>query len=66
MAITKIHAVKTTISRSVNYICNPEKTDDDCKKSYWNIRHISDELTSYMGMEQEQAQEKDHDKKPSL
>ena len=29
MAITKIHAVKTTICRSVNYICNPEKTDDE-------------------------------------
>lgn len=29
MAITKIHAVKTTVSRSVNYICNPEKTDDE-------------------------------------
>ena len=29
MAITKNHAVKTTISRSVNYICNPEKTDDE-------------------------------------
>ena len=29
MAITKIHAVKATISGAVNYICNAEKTDGE-------------------------------------
>lgn len=29
MAITKIHAVKATISGAVNYICNAEKTDEE-------------------------------------
>ena len=27
MAITKIHAIKTTVQSAVDYICNPEKTD---------------------------------------
>jgi len=27
MAITRIHAIKATVARSVNYICNPDKTD---------------------------------------
>ena len=28
MAITKIHAIKATVKGAVNYICNPDKTDD--------------------------------------
>ena len=28
MAYTKIHAIKTTIDKSVNYICNPDKTNE--------------------------------------
>nr|WP_300837740.1 relaxase/mobilization nuclease domain-containing protein [uncultured Acetatifactor sp.] len=28
MAYTKIHAIKTTVGKAVNYICNPAKTDD--------------------------------------
>ena len=28
MAYTKIHAVKATIDKAIDYICNPEKTDD--------------------------------------
>ncbi len=28
MAITKIHAIRSTIQKSVNYICNPHKTDN--------------------------------------
>ena len=28
MAITKIHPVKTTVQKSVDYICNPHKTDN--------------------------------------
>ena len=27
MAITRIHAIKATVARSVSYICNPQKTD---------------------------------------
>jgi len=27
MAYTKIHAIKTTVGKSTDYICNPEKTD---------------------------------------
>ena len=27
MSITRIHAIKTTVKRSIDYICNPEKTD---------------------------------------
>lgn len=28
MAITKIHAIKATVHKAVDYICNPEKTDE--------------------------------------
>jgi hypothetical protein len=28
MAITKIHAIKATVDKAVNYICNPAKTDE--------------------------------------
>ena len=28
MAYTKIHAIKATIHKAVNYICNPDKTDE--------------------------------------
>ena len=28
MAITKIHAIQATVHKAVNYICNPEKTDE--------------------------------------
>lgn len=28
MAITKIHAIKATITRAINYICDPKKTDE--------------------------------------
>lgn len=28
MAYTKIHAVKATVHKAVNYICNPDKTDE--------------------------------------
>lgn len=30
MAITKIHAITGTIGKSIDYICNPDKTDDEC------------------------------------
>ena len=35
MAITKIHAIKTTVSGAVNYICNKEKTDSSLLISYF-------------------------------
>ena len=28
MAYTKIHAIKATVDKAIDYICNPEKTDD--------------------------------------
>lgn len=28
MAVTKIHAVKATVHKTITYICNPEKTDE--------------------------------------
>lgn len=28
MAITKIHAIQATVHKAVNYICNPDKTDE--------------------------------------
>ncbi len=35
MAITKIHAIKTTVSAAINYICNNEKTDSSLLISYF-------------------------------
>ncbi|MDO4553644.1 MAG: relaxase/mobilization nuclease domain-containing protein [Lachnospiraceae bacterium] len=28
MAVTKIHAIKATVNKAIDYICNPEKTDE--------------------------------------
>jgi len=28
MAYTKIHAIKATVNKAIDYICNPDKTDD--------------------------------------
>lgn len=28
MAITKIHGIKATINKAIDYICNPDKTDE--------------------------------------
>ena len=28
MAYTKIHAIKATVDKAIDYICNPEKTDE--------------------------------------
>ena len=28
MAITKIHAIKATVHKAVDYICDPAKTDE--------------------------------------
>ena len=29
MAITKIHSIKTTLKKAIEYICNEDKTDDE-------------------------------------
>ena len=28
MAVTKIHPIKTTLKKAIDYICNGDKTDD--------------------------------------
>ena len=28
MAVTKIHSIKTTVDKAIEYICNPDKTDE--------------------------------------
>ena len=28
MAVTKIHPIKTTLNKAIDYICNPDKTDN--------------------------------------
>ena len=35
MAITKIHAIKATVSEAINYICNEDKTDSSLLISYF-------------------------------
>lgn len=29
MAVTKIHSIKTTLKKAIDYICNGDKTDDE-------------------------------------
>ena len=52
---------KMTADREASYT-----TYTTAEKECTELKKPRDELSSYMGMEQEQAQEKDHDKKPSL
>ena len=28
MSVTKIHPIKTTLNKAIDYICNPDKTDN--------------------------------------
>ena len=28
MSYTKIHAIKATVDKAIDYICNPDKTDE--------------------------------------
>ena len=28
MAVTKIHGIKATVDKAIEYICNPDKTDE--------------------------------------
>ena len=39
MAITKIHAITGTIGKSIDYICNPDKTDDECLLTFNACSH---------------------------
>ena len=32
MAVTKIHSIKTTLKKAIDYICNRDKTDDETAK----------------------------------
>lgn len=41
MAITKIHPIKSTIQRSIDYICNPHKTDDQLLMATFACSHIT-------------------------
>lgn len=35
MAVTKIHPIKTTLNKAIDYICNPDKTDNQILISLW-------------------------------
>jgi hypothetical protein len=41
MAITKIHPIKTTLSLSIDYICDPAKTDEAILISSYKCGHIT-------------------------
>ena len=34
MAVTKIHGIKTTVDKAIEYICNPDKTDQKLARIY--------------------------------
>ena len=44
MAYTKIHAIKATVDKAIDYICNPEKTD---KKMFVSSYACSPETAAY-------------------
>ena len=35
MAVTKMHLIKTTLNKAIDYICNPDKTDNQILISLW-------------------------------
>ena len=43
MAYTKIHAIKATVDKAIDYICNPEKTDEKMLVSARRLIDTSDE-----------------------
>ena len=44
MAYTKIHAIKATVDKAIDYICNPEKTDE---KMFVSSYACSPEIAAY-------------------
>ena len=38
MAYTKIHAIKATVDKAIEYICNPDKTDEQIYVSSYAVR----------------------------
>ena len=40
MAYTKIHAIKATVDKAIEYICNPDKTDEQI----WIVNTFSDKF----------------------
>ena len=44
MAVTKIHPIKTTLKKAMDYICNGDKTDDEkhiCAAEKMLIRNLN-------------------------
>ena len=39
MAYTKIHAIKATVDKAIEYICNPDKTDEQIYISSYACAH---------------------------
>ncbi len=39
MAYTKIHAIKATVDKTIEYICNPDKTDEQIYISSYACAH---------------------------
>lgn len=55
MAITKIHAIKKTVNKAINYITNPDKTDGTLLVSGYNCEamtaHMDFKITSLLAQE---------------
>ncbi len=45
MAYTKIHAIKATVDKAIDYICNPDKTDEQIYVSSYALRQKQQRLT---------------------
>ena len=45
MAYTKIHAIKATVDKAIDYICNPDKTDEQIYVSSLRVRQKQQRLT---------------------
>ena len=56
MAVTKIHPVKTTLKKAIDYICNPEKTDEKILVSSFGCSYETADIE--FGFTLSQAREK--------
>lgn len=55
MAITKIHAIKRTIDKSINYICNPDKTNGKSLTTFFNCSEFTAAFDFQFALKQAQS-----------
>jgi len=67
MAVTKIHAIKATVNKAIEYICNPDKTDESiyissfacaAETAAYDFKYTIDHANDFSSIEKEEKENK--------